>query len=96
MQPIPEILFRKICYIFHRGFVESRQLANARRDEQAHDLADAFEPMPGFLPEWSDENLALIRSHLESYQNKYGPSAFDYIAILDMDNDKFGEVLSRW
>ncbi len=69
MKPIPEVLFKKLCYILHRGFVEARLLAT-HKPEQARDLADAFESTPAYLPNWNAERLALIRSHLSEYQDK--------------------------
>src|ERR1041385_3196176 len=69
MMQSPKILFRKLCYVFNRGFVEVRELVRSGKDDQAHDLADAFEVMPGYLPNWDEESLALIRSHSETYQN---------------------------
>lgn len=93
---INESLLRKLCYIFHRGFVESRLLALGGQSKQAADLADAFEIMPGYLPDWSEENLAMIRSHLHEYQDKYGAAGFDYLAVLDMEDEAFIEIHSRW
>lgn len=93
--PLPDILFRKLCYIFHRGFVEARLLALNKLDQQAHDLADAFEFLPGFLPDWREANLDLIRSTLQTYQKKYA-SSFDYVGVLDMNNDAFIRILSNW
>ena len=96
MQPIPETLFRKLCFIFHRGFMESRKLARLKNDEQALDLADTFEVMPGYLPDWDEERVGLIRSHLETYQNKYAHETFDYLAVLDMDDEEFMASLSKY
>ena len=96
MRPIPEPLFRKLCFIFHRGFMESRTLARLKNDEQALDLADAFEVMPGYLPDWNEESLGLIRSHLETYQGKYGLETFNYLAVLDMDDEEFMATLSKY
>jgi hypothetical protein len=96
MQRIPEPLFRKLCFIFHRGFMESRKLARLQNDEQALDLADTFEVMPGYLPDWGDESLELIRSHLETYQNKYGAESFDFLAVLDMADEEFMATLSKY
>jgi hypothetical protein len=90
------VRFRKLCFLLHWGFVESRKLAQRSRTEQHYDLADAFEQIPGFLPEWNEENLDLIRSNLRTYQEKYGSLAFDYLAILEMNDDQFMEVLSSW
>jgi hypothetical protein len=95
MKPIPEILFKKLCYILHRGFVEARLLAT-HRPQQASDLADAFEIIPGYLPSWHEASLGMIRSHLHEYQDKYGPSPFDYLAILDMAEEEFMATLSRY
>jgi hypothetical protein len=96
MKSIPEPLFRKLCYILHRGFVEMRELARVGNHEQAHDLADAFEVIPGYLPDWNDESLELIRSHLEAYQNKYGAETFDYLAVLDMADEEFIATMSKY
>ncbi|MBM3994397.1 MAG: hypothetical protein FJ303_09635 [Planctomycetes bacterium] len=96
MKSIPEPLFRKLCFILHRGFVECRNLARVGNDEQAEDLADAFEVMPGYLLDWGDETLMLIRSHLESYQNKYGTDSFDYLAVLDMADEEFMATLANY
>ena len=95
MKRLPDVLFKKFCFIFHRGFVEARLLALGNQDQQAHDLADAFEYLPGFLPEWEDANLAVIRATLQEYQGKY-QSAFDYVSILDMDDQTFTELLPKW
>ncbi|MBI3822232.1 MAG: hypothetical protein HY289_06075 [Planctomycetes bacterium] len=96
MKSIPEPLFRKLCFIFHRGFMESRKLARLKNDEQALDLADTFEVMPGYLPDWDEERLELIRSHLGTYQSKYAPETFDYLGVLDMNDEEFMATLSRY
>jgi hypothetical protein len=96
MKPVPDVLFRKICYILHRGFVESRLLALQAKHQQVFDLADALEPIPGFIPDWDEECLDVIRSSLRTYQNKYPPSAFDYLNVLDMDEQEFMGVLSQY
>lgn len=95
MKPIPPVLFKKLCFILHRGFVETRLLATHRPD-QAHDLADAFEIIPGYLPNWGADSLDLIRSHLHEYQDRYGPSPFDYLSILDMDDEAFSTTYAKW
>jgi hypothetical protein len=96
MNPASDVLVRKLCYILHRGFVESRRLAQQAQDQQLFDLADAFEQIPGFVPDWNDQCLDQVRSNLRIYQGKYGPKAFDYLGILDMDDQAFMDVLSRW
>ena len=96
MQTIPEPLFRKLCFIFHRGFMESRKLARLKNDEQALDLADTFEVMPGYLPDWNEGSLELIHNHLETYQNKYGSKTFDFLSVLDMADEEFMATLARY
>jgi hypothetical protein len=96
MKQIREPLFRKLCFVFHRGFMESRKLARSKNDEQALALADTFEVMPAYLPDWDDERLDLIRSHLKAYQHKYGAETFDYLAVLDMADEEFMATLSKY
>ena len=96
MPPKSDVLFRKICYILHRGLVESRLLAMQAKHQQLFDLSDALEPIPGFIPDWTEECLDMIRSNLQTYQSKYPPSTFDYISVLDMDAQEFIHVLSRY
>jgi hypothetical protein len=95
MNAIPDVLFNKLCYILHRGFVEARNLAT-HRPRQTHDLADAFETIPSYLQNWNGESLNLIRSTLRDYQEKYGPSPYDYLAILDMNDEEFMTTCSRY
>ena len=95
MMALPDVMLRKMCYLFHRGFVEARLLALQKKHEQGSDLADAFEIVPECLLDWNEASVALIRSYLEPYENKYGPSAFDYISILDMDDASFMELFAN-
>ncbi len=76
---------RRLLYILHRGFVELRMLALNAKHQQAHDLADALEPVPGFLDDWRDEYLDLIRFNLRTYQTNYAGESFDYLAELDQN-----------
>jgi hypothetical protein len=96
MGPQSNVLFRKLCYLLHRGLVESRKLSQQGKSEQVFDLADAFEQVPGLITDWQEEHLGLIRSNLRTYQGKYGPLAFDYLGILEMDDEHFMEVFARW
>ena len=96
MKALPELMLRKMCYLFHRGFVEARLLALQKKHEQGSDLADAFEIVPECLLDWNDESVALIRSYLEPYENKYGPLAFDYISVLDMDEASFMDLIGKY
>jgi hypothetical protein len=79
---MPTDLHRRLLFILHRALVESRLLAQAGRAQQVLDLADALEPLPGWMAAWKDEYLDAIRSNLETYAKKY-PSAFCYLDFID-------------
>jgi hypothetical protein len=71
-----------LLFILHRGLVEARLLAQAGRQQQVFDLADALEPLPGWLAAWKDEYVARVRENLETYAAKY-PDAFGYLDFID-------------
>ncbi len=96
MKTMSEVLLKKIYYLLHRSLVESRNLALRQRHEQIHDLADTFEIIPSFLLNWDDESLDRIREIIESYQSKYKPEAYDYLSVLNMDDEEFEEVFEVW
>jgi hypothetical protein len=78
-------LERRLLFILHRGLVEARLPAQAHDHEQLFDLADALEPIPGYLDRWQDEYLDLIRLQLGSYRTKHPSPSFDYVRHLDID-----------
>lgn len=90
-----ELLFKKLYYILHRSLVDARNAALAKDHAKVYDLADAFEILPGFMAQWEDGHLDLIRDILARYQAKYGAAAFDYLSILDMDEGHFLDVYGR-
>lgn len=90
-----EVLFKKLYYILHHSLVDARNAALAKDHEKVYDLADAFEIVPGFMAQWEDEHLELIRDILSRYQAKYEKAAFDYLSILEMDDGQFLEVYGR-
>jgi hypothetical protein len=96
MKTMSTELFRKVCYILHRGFVESRLLASQAKHQQLFDLADAFEQIPSFMTDWNDDCLERLRSNLQTYQEKYPPSSFDYLGVLDMGDREFTDVLAHF
>ena len=57
-------------------------------------MADTFEIVPFLMMRWKDEDLGYIRKILESYQAKYPGTAFDYLAMLNMDDADF-QALER-
>ena len=75
-------LQRRLLFILHRGLVELRLLAHSKSQQQAFDLADALEPLPGWMVEWTAEHLNSLREQLEGYARKY-PDAFGYKDYLD-------------
>jgi hypothetical protein len=80
-----EELKRRLLFIVHRGLVEARLLAQAKKPEQLFDLVDALEPMPGYLDNWNDGHLEIIRFNLTKYRSKYANPSFDYPRYLDVD-----------
>ncbi len=90
------VLYRKLLYLLHRSLVDLRSLSLAQEHQQAADLADAFEIMPGLLADWEDSHCELLRQVLLSYQAKYGERAYDYLSVLELDDDRFLEVYGTW
>jgi hypothetical protein len=78
----PANIERRLLFILHRALVEARLLAQAGKTQQVHDLADALEPLPGWIASWKDEYLEATRSNLETYATKY-PDAFGYLDFID-------------
>jgi hypothetical protein len=78
-------LQRRLLFIVHRGLVEARLLGQAKKHEQLFDLADALEPMPGYMDNWDDRHLEIIRFNLMKYRDKYPSPSFDYLRYLDVD-----------
>ncbi len=76
-------LRRRVLYVLHRGLVEARLLALSHKDQQLFDLADALEPLPGYLDDWHDEHLESIRFNMQTYQDKYPGESFDYVSHLE-------------
>ena len=74
---------KKVLFILHRGWVEARLLALADRTVQLYELADALEPVPGYLLRQPGDCLELLRLNLSVYENKYQGRCFEYLAILD-------------
>jgi hypothetical protein len=78
----PSDLQRRLLFILHRGLVEVRLLAQAGEQQQVFDLADALEPIPGWLASWRNEHLDAVRRDLVTYATRY-PHAFRYFDYLD-------------
>ena len=82
MNEPPEDIRLRLLYILHRGLVEIRLLAGANRSQQAFDLADALELIPGMLKDWHDDDTKQVRSLLKTYHDKYPVGDFDFLARL--------------
>jgi hypothetical protein len=78
-----EQLLRSLLYVLHRGLSDVRYISRAGRTEQAFDLADALENVPGYIIDWTDDKLPLVVEQLRKYQEKYNEmSWFDYTKYL--------------
>jgi hypothetical protein len=86
----PEDVRVRLLFVLHRGLVEARLLAQARKHEQLFDLADALEPIPGYMSRWEESHLSAIRFNLKTYRDKHPSSSFDYLQYLD------GTLLERF
>jgi len=78
-------LKRRLLFIMHRGLVEARLLAQAQKHQQVFDLADALEPLPGYIEDSETNHLEAIRFNLKTYREKYPSPSFDYLRYLDID-----------
>jgi hypothetical protein len=71
----PTDVHRRLLFILHRCLVEVRLLAQAGKQQQVFDLADALEPLPGWIAAWKTEYLDAVRSNLTRYaKNTRTPS----------------------
>src|SRR6266851_367185 len=86
-----DILTAKIRVILQRAFIEARNLALARNAEQGYDLADTFEVVPALLDDPDETCVADLERILSAYQRKYPTTAYDYLAILHMNDAAFYE-----
>jgi hypothetical protein len=78
-------LERRLLFVLHRGFVEARLLATVHKHRQIFDLADALEPIAGYMDRWEEQHLPVIRFNLANYRKKYPNPSFDYLGYLDID-----------
>jgi len=79
----PETVLHRVLYILHVALSDLRYLAKAGKNEQAYELGDTLENIPGFLVQWEDGNLQKIKSQLEAYHAKYGKTCWcEYVKYL--------------
>ena len=83
MKTPPTEILHPLLYILHRGLSDLRYIARDNKNEQAYELADTLENIPGFLTNWEPHYLDQIQAQLERYQTKYKDvSCQDYIKYL--------------
>jgi hypothetical protein len=81
MNACPPELASRLLYILYRGWVEAR--SRTLNPQQEFDLADAMHNIPGFLADWHDDYLDMIREDLRAYQSKYTEACHDYLSFLE-------------
>jgi hypothetical protein len=74
MELTQEEIRKRLAYIMHLGWVETRNLASSAGQQQIADLADALEILPRLMVECNEEDLELIRFVLRDYEAKYHTS----------------------
>jgi len=83
MKAPPDHVLHNVLFVLHLGLSDLRYVAKAGRTEQAFELADTLENIPGLLDEWAEGHLDLIKKQLELYQAKYSSiSSSDYAKYL--------------
>lgn len=83
MNEPPEELKRRLLFVLHRGWVEARLLAQAKKYDQLFDLADALEPLPAYMSRWEDAHYQAVLFNLTKYQRKYPSQRFEYLDFLE-------------
>lgn len=79
----PADLLHRILFVLHEGLSDLRYMARDGKTQQAYDLADTLENIPGFLVNWEETNLQQIKKQLELYQRKYKQVSWhDYAKYL--------------
>jgi hypothetical protein len=66
--------------------VEARMLAHAEKHKQLFDLLDAFESLPGYMDNWNDKQLDIIKFNINIYRNNYPSESFNYEQYLLADD----------
>ena len=79
-RPPSEEVVRRLCYILHRAWLESRN--HADDPCLVFDLADAMEYVTLLLRNYCEPWVSTARQVLEDYRAKQ-PGSFDYLGILD-------------
>ena len=80
----PHDVLHRVLFVLHRGLADVRYLARDGKSEQAYELADTLENIPGLLVNWKGHHLTQIKKQLQAYQTKYRQiSSCDYAKYLE-------------
>jgi hypothetical protein len=80
---------RKLLIVLHKACSEIRALVMLREQQRAYDLADTVEFIPELMLHWREENWEVIRNALGDYRSKYPGSGFNYMSLMDMEDEEF-------
>jgi len=84
--PAPAAVQARLLRIFHRAFVQARNLAHQGDSQQLYDLADTFELLPELMARWDKTTLTRIRSILAEYESAHPNSGYEYLSLLTADD----------
>jgi hypothetical protein len=79
-RPPSEEVVRRLCYLLHHAWLESRNHADDPR--LVFDLADAMEYVTLLLRNYCEPWVSTARQVLADYRAKH-PGPFDYLNMLD-------------
>jgi hypothetical protein len=84
MKIAPPHIIHRTLFVLHVALSDLRYLAKAGKNQQAYELGDTLENIPGFLVDWEDGHLDKIKNQLEAYSAKYGKEGLcEYAKYLD-------------
>lgn len=75
-------LLRRMVFIVHRAWIETRLLAKSDKGQQIYDLADVMELVSSVISRLTPEGFLVICDALDKYEKKY-PDAFKYLIYFD-------------
>src|SRR5437660_350758 len=85
----PPAVQARLLRILHRAFVQARNLALRGEGQALYDLADTFELLPELMARWDETTLGRIRAILAEYESGHPQSGYEYLSLLDGDDDAF-------
>jgi hypothetical protein len=85
----PPVIQARLLRILHRALVQARNLALRGECQELYDLADTFELLPELMAHWDETTLDRIRSLLAEYQAGHPQSGYEYLTLLEADDNTF-------